>query len=96
MKKYIGILIVLGVLVLSAPMFKTAKADIFNYIPRDSMSATAVLSTTDASAQRVALKICSSTGTAQPWIQVLSPNGGESYVTGQKITVKWTSCNISI
>ena len=28
-----------------------------------------------------------------PYIKVLSPNGGETYNAGQKITVKWTSCN---
>ena len=27
-----------------------------------------------------------------PWIKVLSPNGGETYTAGQKITVKWSSC----
>lgn len=28
-------------------------------------------------------------------IKVLSPNGGEAYIAGQKITVKWSSCNVS-
>jgi peptidoglycan hydrolase-like protein with peptidoglycan-binding domain len=27
-------------------------------------------------------------------IKVLSPNGGESYINNQGVTVKWTSCNI--
>lgn len=30
----------------------------------------------------------------QPHIQVLSPNGGETYTAGQQVTVKWKSCNI--
>jgi hypothetical protein len=29
-----------------------------------------------------------------PWVQVTSPNGGESYAEGDKITVKWKTCNI--
>ena len=33
--------------------------------------------------------------TASPSITVLSPNGGETYVAGQQITIKWKSCNIS-
>ncbi len=28
-------------------------------------------------------------------IKVLSPNGGETYTAGQKITVKWESCNVN-
>ncbi|MES2930666.1 MAG: hypothetical protein V4665_02700 [Patescibacteria group bacterium] len=31
---------------------------------------------------------------ATPSITVLSPNGGETFVAGQKIEVKWKSCNI--
>lgn len=34
------------------------------------------------------------TSTSVPSIKVLSPNGGETYTAGQKITVKWSSCNI--
>jgi hypothetical protein len=30
----------------------------------------------------------------EPWIEVLTPNGGESYAAGEQITVKWESCNI--
>lgn len=30
----------------------------------------------------------------QPQIEVLSPNGGETFTPGQQITVKWRSCNI--
>ena len=33
-------------------------------------------------------------GTA-PWIQVTSPAGGEVYYSGQTVTIKWTSCNVS-
>jgi|GEM_PF-2977019 len=29
----------------------------------------------------------------KPWIKVTSPNGGETFVAGQKITVKWESCH---
>ncbi len=29
-----------------------------------------------------------------PWIRVISPNGGESYIEGSYITVKWDSCNL--
>ena len=29
----------------------------------------------------------------EPWIQVLSPNGGEVYNAGDHVTVKWESCN---
>ena len=32
--------------------------------------------------------------TTKPWVKVISPNGGETYIAGQKITVKWESCNI--
>jgi len=35
------------------------------------------------------------TATTAPWIQLISPNGGETYTAGQQITVKWTSCNAS-
>ena len=38
------------------------------------------------------MQICLPTTPA--WIQVISPNGGEAYVAGQQITVKWKSCNI--
>ncbi|HUC88640.1 MAG TPA: Ser-Thr-rich GPI-anchored membrane family protein [Candidatus Paceibacterota bacterium] len=34
------------------------------------------------------------TSTSTPSIKVLSPNGGETYTAGQKITVKWSSCNV--
>jgi hypothetical protein len=30
----------------------------------------------------------------KPHLQVLSPNGGEMYVAGQRVTVTWRSCNI--
>jgi hypothetical protein len=30
-----------------------------------------------------------------PWIKVLSPNGGEEYVAGENIEIKWETCNIS-
>lgn len=33
--------------------------------------------------------------TTTPWIKITSPNGGETYTSGQQITVKWTSCNFS-
>jgi hypothetical protein len=29
-----------------------------------------------------------------PWIRVLSPNGGETFTAGQRIIVKWESCNL--
>ncbi|MFA6515358.1 MAG: hypothetical protein WCT42_03805 [Candidatus Paceibacterota bacterium] len=32
--------------------------------------------------------------TTAPWIKVLSPNGGETYLMGQKTTIKWNSCNL--
>ncbi|MFA6325245.1 MAG: peptidoglycan-binding domain-containing protein [Candidatus Paceibacterota bacterium] len=32
--------------------------------------------------------------TTPPWINVISPNGGEVYTAGQHITITWTSCNI--
>jgi hypothetical protein len=35
------------------------------------------------------------TSSSTPSIKVLSPNGGETYTAGQKITVKWSSCNVS-
>ena len=35
------------------------------------------------------------TSTSIPSIKVISPNGGEIYTTGQKINVKWSSCNIT-
>ncbi len=40
----------------------------------------------------VPMKLCKLT--SQPWIQIISPNGGENYVPGQQITVKWKTCNI--
>jgi hypothetical protein len=30
-----------------------------------------------------------------PWIKVKNPNGGETYKSSQKVTVKWDSCNIA-
>lgn len=30
----------------------------------------------------------------EPYIKVLSPNGEETYIAGESITVKWKSCNI--
>jgi hypothetical protein len=32
--------------------------------------------------------------TSAPYITLLSPNGGESYVAGQQVTVNWKTCNI--
>src|SRR3989338_10087824 len=31
---------------------------------------------------------------SKPSITVLAPNGGETYIVGQKVDVKWTSCNV--
>lgn len=36
---------------------------------------------------------CDPTGIAQPWVKVLSPNGGEAYNSGQEINIAWNSCN---
>ncbi len=33
--------------------------------------------------------------TSQPFVKVLSPNGGEVFTIGDTITVKWESCNVS-
>jgi hypothetical protein len=30
-----------------------------------------------------------------PWIKVTSPNGGETFTTGQQITVTWSGCNLT-
>lgn len=35
------------------------------------------------------------TRNSEPWIRVLSPNGGEVYQVGEEINVTWRSCNIS-
>ena len=35
------------------------------------------------------------TRNSEPWIRVLSPNGGEVYGLGQEINVTWRTCNIS-
>ncbi|MEI6580942.1 MAG: hypothetical protein WCO07_02090, partial [bacterium] len=32
--------------------------------------------------------------TTTSWIKVLSPNGGETYTAGQKVNIKWKSCNV--
>jgi hypothetical protein len=34
------------------------------------------------------------TPTTTPYMKVLSPNGGEEYVAGEEIAVKWNSCNV--
>ena len=34
--------------------------------------------------------------TTSPWIKVLSPNGGETYTSGQQITVTWSKCNTTV
>ncbi len=36
----------------------------------------------------------SSTASCNPSITVLSPNGGETYIAGQQITITWKSCNV--
>ena len=33
--------------------------------------------------------------TTDPWIRVISPNGGENYQMGENITIKWKTCNLS-
>ena len=68
MKKYIGFLIVLSVLV----GFSQIQAS--------------------NTASGVVNDDCTS-GTA-PWIKVISPAGGETFITGQQIVIKWTSCNV--
>lgn len=47
---------------------------------------------TITASQQSTTTACAST--TAPWIKVLSPNGGESYINTQAVTVKWTSCNI--
>ncbi len=39
--------------------------------------------------------IAGCTSTSPSSIKLLSPNGGEMYSTGEKITVKWESCNVT-
>src|SRR5690606_9370510 len=31
--------------------------------------------------------------TTQPWIEVISPNGGEVYRAGDTLSIRWTTCN---
>ena len=31
---------------------------------------------------------------SEPWIKVVSPNGGEVFKVGDKMTIKWDSCNM--
>lgn len=31
-----------------------------------------------------------------PWVQVTTPNGGETFRVGQQITVQWKSCNLPV
>jgi len=31
---------------------------------------------------------------SDPWVKVISPNGGETFIIGQEIEVKWKTCNI--
>lgn len=40
-------------------------------------------------------KAAECTVTSPSFIKVISPNGGETFKAGQKITVKWKSCNIA-
>jgi hypothetical protein len=51
----------------------------------------ASLPTNDSVAQKPSSEC---TTTSSPRITVLSPNGGETYKTNEKIVVKWDSCNI--
>lgn len=31
---------------------------------------------------------------SEPWVKVLSPNGGETYTNGQQVNVTWDTCNV--
>lgn len=51
-----------------------------------------VLSLVNGGANVMVTPVCKKN--TPPWIRVVSPNGGETYVAGQYITVRWKSCNI--
>lgn len=51
--------------------------------------------TTSATNNNSLTQIPSPAPTCNPSLTVLSPNGGEVYKAGDKITVKWNSCNFS-
>ena len=103
MKKIIGFLIVLGVLVLGAPQAKAYTLDdLMAQITslqqqvsglQNEMSA-ATLKAITPTAIPVATTAC--LPTTFPSIKIISPNGGENYNMGGIIKIKWSSCNLDL
>ena len=102
MKKVIIGLFVLLALVVSAPQthaltikdltskVKSLQSEIASL--QELLGANAISAvTTPKKVTAAALPACTA-GTA-PWIQVTSPNGGETYQAGSSVTVTWASCN---
>ena len=65
-----------------------------NQFPAGCTSNRGYSSTTGQSCSGTTTTTTNCTSNSTPWIKILSPNGGTTYTDGQKIEVKWTSCNI--
>lgn len=63
--------------------------------PKEEQNINTTGQTTQQQQTPVAQNTSGCTTTSSPSITLLSPNGGEIYKSGQKITVKWKSCNVA-
>lgn len=89
-------LILLAVIISGTPAFPFAAhaqyASGSSAVPAEATLSTASNQQGPNVAAAVATPITCSPTTA-PWVKIISPNGGESYATGDVMRIKWQTCN---
>jgi hypothetical protein len=96
--KYIFGTLILAVVVFAVVLTAQGKgfnqgASFYKISDMKKAGGTAPLNVTPANVNLANVIPCPATG-GTPIVQVISPNGGETFTAGQQITVKWGTCNI--
>lgn len=87
-KNNTGIIILLLLVISALVVYLIVRPKLLAPISPDAIPSTQTAVTNDNNNQTPPMAVCA------PSVTVLSPNGGEVYQAGQKITVRWKSCNL--